>query len=200
MTVLNATTASEYDFVILADASGSMGEPSLKDPTQTRWQEMQESALAFTREIEQYDADGLDIGFFGPDFSIEEGVTVATLRTAFANRRPQGSTPLIPALQWVAQKQKTSGKKTVAIIFTDGEPDNKGQVPNIITEISKGLTADEDLTYLFIQIGDNAAARNYLDNLDNNLSSAKFDIVDVVSLDESNTLAPLDLINKAIAD
>jgi hypothetical protein len=199
MTQLNAETASEFDFVALIDASGSMGNPSVKMPGKTRWQEMQESLLGFIRAIEPFDADGIDVGVFGPNFEVEEGVTSATIDKLFASRGPRGSTPLHDAIAWTIDKQKKTGKKTFAVIFTDGEPNDQALVAKLITDASNNIAKDEDLTFLFIQIGDDKAARNYLDHLDDQLTG-KFDIVDVVSVTEADSMEPLALINKAIAD
>ena len=53
---------------------------------------------------------------------------------------------------------------------------------------------DDDCTVVFIQVGDDAAATRYLQSLDDDLSGAKFDIVDVKTVAEAaafNTTAEL---------
>jgi hypothetical protein len=199
MTALTPETASEFDFLALIDASGSMNNPSLRFPGKTRWQEQQESVTGLAFALEKFDADGIDVVAFGPGVDVEEGVTGAAVPALFARRGPRGSTPLAPALQVVIDKQKRTGKKTVAVIYTDGAPDNPDLVVKTITDASNALSADDELTFLFIQVGDDPDARRFLDHLDDKLTG-KFDIVDVVSVADADNLEPLELITKAIAD
>lgn len=199
MTELNKETASEFDFLVLLDSSGSMSRPSKRFTGKTRWNEAQETIYGMAAALGQFDADGIDVVVFGPKVEMVEGVTADAVDNVFATRSPNGSTPLAPALQMVIDKQKATGKKTLAVVYTDGEPDNPSLVEQTITEASNNLTNDEDLTFLFVQIGDDAQARAYLDKLDDKLTG-KFDIVDVVSVADSENYTPLQLISKAIAD
>lgn len=199
MTALTAETASEYDFIVGLDASGSMASPSKRRPGKTRWEEAQETILGIALGLEKFDADGIDVVVFGGGVSMVEGVTSAKVAELFASRGPRGSTPLAEALTVVVNKQKASGKNTVAIIFTDGEPDDKAAAEKVIADAANALEKDEALTFLFVQIGDDAAASKYLDHLDDGIT-AKFDIVDAISAATADTMEPIDLINKAIND
>jgi Mg-chelatase subunit ChlD len=200
MTTLTAETASEYDFIVGLDASGSMASPSKRRPGKTRWQEAQETILGIAASLEPFDADGIDVVVFGGTASIEEGVTSAKVADLFAKRSPRGSTPLAEALSLIVGKQKKTGKNTVAIVFTDGEPDDRAAAEKVIVDASNGLEKDEALTFLFVQIGDDAGAAAYLTHLDDGLSGAKFDIVDAMTAAEADQFEPIDLINKAIND
>lgn len=199
MTKLTAETASEYDFIVGLDASGSMASPSKRRPGKTRWEEAQETILGIALGLEKFDADGIDVVVFGGGVSIVEGVTSAKVAELFASRGPRGSTPLAEALAVVVAKQTRTGKNTVAIIFTDGEPDDKAAAEKVITDAANALEKDEALTFLFVQIGDDAGASKYLDHLDDGIT-AKFDIVDAISAATADTMEPIDLINKAIND
>lgn len=199
MTTLNAETASEFDFIIGLDASGSMASPSKRYPGKTRWQEAQETIFGIASALDKFDADGLDVVVFGGGVSMVEGVTSAKVAELFAARSPRGSTPLHSALTLVVNKQRDTGKNTVAIVFTDGEPDDKGAAERVITDAANALEKDEALTFLFVQIGDDPAASKYLDYLDDGIT-AKFDIVDAISAATADTMEPVDLINKAIND
>lgn len=199
MTTLTAETASEYDFIVGLDASGSMASPSKRRPGKTRWEEAQETILGIALGLEKYDADGIDVVVFGGGVNLIEGVTSAKVAEIFTSRGPRGSTPLAEALSVVVNKQKATGKNTVAIIFTDGEPDDKAAAERVITDAANALEKDEALTFLFVQIGDDAGASKYLDHLDDGIT-AKFDIVDAISAATADTMEPLDLINKAIND
>jgi Mg-chelatase subunit ChlD len=198
MDALTKDTASEFDFMLLLDGSGSMSNQSAKFEGKTRWEEAQESVTSFARALAQFDVDGIDVVQFGGKMATYEGVTADKVAEIFANNTPRGTTPLNDALNIVINKQKTTGKKTFAVVLTDGEPDSPAMVANTITNASNDLNSDEELTFLFIQVGDDASARAYLDKLDDQLSG-KFDIVDVVSATEADQFEPLELINKAIA-
>jgi len=196
---LDQSTASEYDFVIGLDASGSMASPSKRYPGKTRWQEAQETIFGLASILGQYDADGIDIVVFGGSVDVFEGVSADKVSEVFANRSPRGSTPLAEAIQKI-DALNGDGKKAVALIFTDGEPDDKAAAEAAIVAAAGKLEKDEDFTILFVQIGDDAGAAKFLAHLDDGLASAKFDIVDTISAAEADKMEPIDLINKAIND
>jgi Mg-chelatase subunit ChlD len=199
MIELNAQTASEFDFIVGLDASGSMATESKRFPGKTRWQEAQESIFGIAMALEKFDADGIDVVIFGGTTEMVEGVTAAKVADIFASRSPRGSTPLHDAVDHVVKKQSRTKKNTVAIIFTDGAPDDRALVAKKITEASNAIERDENLTFLFVQIGDDSAAGQYLASLDDDLKG-KFDIVDSMTAADADKLEPVDLIIKAIND
>jgi len=196
---LTPETASEYDFVIGLDASGSMANPSTRFQGKTRWQEAQESIFGLASILGQYDADGIDIVVFGGGVETHEGVTADKVASIFQSRSPRGGTPLAEAIKAI-DALNSDGKKAVAIIFTDGEPDDRAAAEAAIVAAAAKLEKDEDFTILFVQIGDDQGAAKFLAHLDDGLSAAKFDIVDTISAVEADKLEPIDLINKAIND
>lgn len=198
--VFNAQEAANFDFVILCDQSGSMAAKSTRFPGKNRWEEMQELAFGLAAAVEKFDSDGLDLVFFGGQVTAVEGVTADTLLDEFSKRSPMGTTPLDEALAWAVQKQKSSGKNTVGIVFTDGAPDDRAAAAKVIVDAANALTKDEALTFLFIQIGGDASATAYLKALDDDLDAAKFDIVDAMTGADAEKMLPIDLIAKAIAD
>lgn len=198
MITLDANTASEYDFVVGLDASGSMASPSKRFPGKTRWNEAQETIFGISSAVAKYDSDGIDLVVFGGGVQSYEGVTPDKVVDVFNSRSPRGSTPLHDALGWVASKHARTGKNTVAIILTDGEPDDRGLAEKVIVDASNTLDKDEGLTFLFVQVGDDPGAHAYLEHLDNGLASAKFDIVCALTAKDADQMEPLDLINHAI--
>lgn len=199
---LNAETASEFDFIILLDASGSMSSPSTRFAGKTRWQEGQELILGLAGVLGQYDSDGIDVITFGQSVSLFEGVTSDKVASVFATVSPYGGTPTAAALQLVVDKQAATGKNTVAIVLTDGEPNVQADVESVIVGAANALEKDEALTFLFVQVGNDTGAAAFLQYLDNDLQKkgAKFDIVDTLSAADAEALSPLDLINHAIND
>ena len=111
---LDAQTASEYDFIVAIDASGSMASSSSRFAGKTRWEEMQETVFGISSELGKYDADGIDIVVFGSRVEWFEGVTADKVGEVFTSHSPRGSTPLGAALQMIADKHARSGKNTVS--------------------------------------------------------------------------------------
>lgn len=192
---------SEYDFILVVDASGSMSTEDMPGG-RSRWAYMQETAAAFARDLSKFDSDGIDLVIFGgPQVTSYEGVTVDKLTDAFATRRPMGSTPLTEALQAAFKLAGKSDKKDFIMVFTDGVPDDKAGAAKAIIAQSQLQASDEDLTILFVQVGKDTGAAAYLRELDDNLTGAKFDIVDAKTQEEAEAFATTaDLVLAAIAD
>jgi len=193
------SSLSEYDFIIAIDASGSMGEQDCKRGL-SRWDYAQESVTALARDLQALDSDGVDVLFFsGASVQGYTGVTADKVKEIFATRSPRGSTPLAEALSAALEQAGKSDKKDFILVLTDGVPDDKAAAARVIVEASQKLDKDEDLTFLFIQVGHDRDATEYLRKLDDDLSGAKFDIVDVKTVDEADAYASTaDLILAAI--
>lgn len=190
---------SEYDFIVVVDTSGSMGSPVKAGSTRTRWEAMQESVGAFVRDIEKIDSDGIDVVQLGGSVKSWQGVTSTKVTDLFASLRPMGSTPLAEALTESLKLAGKSDKKDFVVVFTDGVPDDQAAAAKVILEAANKQTADDELTFLFVQVGDDAAATRYLQGLDDDLRGAKFDIVDAKTLTEAEQFATTaDMIVEAI--
>ena len=179
---------SEFDYVIAVDTSGSMGEPVKRGATKTRWEAMQETALTVAREVEAFDDDGLGMVFFGGStVEAHDGVTADKLRELFATKSPRGGTPTTEALQAALKLAGKSDKKDFIIVLTDGEPNDRESAIKVICDQAKGQAKDEDLTILFVQVGDDASATRFLEMLDDGLQdryNLPHDIVDVKTVDQ----------------
>jgi Mg-chelatase subunit ChlD len=192
---------SEYDFIVAIDASGSMSTEDMPGG-RSRWAYMQETAAAFARDLSKFDSDGIDVVVFGGSSIVSyEGVTADKVSEIFSTRRPMGSTPLTEALQASFKLAGKSDKKDFIIVFTDGVPDDKASAAKAIIEQSHKQDTDDALTILFVQVGRDPGATAYLRELDDNLSSAKFDIVDAKTQDEAEQFpTTADLVIAAIND
>lgn len=193
---------SEYDFVVVIDTSGSMGEPEKAGSSRTRYEAVQESALTLVRDIEKLDSDGIGLVLFGgTNIKSFDGVGTAQVREAFANTSPRGGTPLAEALGEALKLAGKSDKKDFILVFTDGVPDNKAAAAQVIVEAANDQATDDALTILFVQVGDDAGATAYLRSLDDDLKGAKFDIVDAKTVAEADAFSTTaDLILAAISD
>lgn len=198
----NTAKFSEYDFVVVIDTSGSMGEPVKAGSSITRWEAVQESAMTIIRDVEKIDGDGIGLVLFGgPTIRSYDGVTSEKAREVFASTSPRGSTPLTDALIAALALAGKSDKKDFIVVFTDGVPDDRASAARVITQAANIQETDDSLTILFVQIGDDRGATNYLKSLDEDLRGAKFDIVDAKTVPEVDAFAStVELIATAIGD
>ena len=186
------TQITNFDYVVLIDASGSMANTDGKPAT--RFDRAKESVIGLVSELGAVDEDGIDVITFGGESIIHTaGVkTPADVQSAF-NRRVAGGTPTAEALAKAFEIAGKSDKPDFVIVITDGEPNNRQAVKDVIIKQANSQNADGDLTVLFIQIGDDASAASFLAELDDGLN-AKFDIVDTMTqakADSYSTLAAL---------
>jgi len=191
----------EFDFIVAIDASSSMLEPNKNSAPNgpTRWQAAQELVLGLTRQIQQYDDDGIDVVRFGGRVETFQGVTADKVKDIFATG-PMGSTPTTEALQACLTLAGKSSKKDMIIILTDGEPNSEQSLRDLIVRTANSQTQDDALTILFIQVGDNTQATAFLKRLDDGLNT-KFDIVDAKTVEEIESLGSVDAtLEAAIAD
>ena len=198
---MTTNNLANFDFQILIDTSGSMGS---NDPGKigTRLQRAKESVIGLVGELSQVDEDGLDIIFFGGETVTHVSGVKSTVdvETAF-NRRASGGTPTAEALAKAFEVAGKSDKPDFVIVITDGEPNNRQAVKDVLIKQANSQANDADLTVLFIQIGDDASAASFLAELDDGLHGAKFDIVDTMTQAKADSYPSLAaLINDAIAE
>lgn len=196
-----AATLSEYDFIVVVDKSGSMGEDDMPGG-RSRWDYMQETAVAFARDICKIDSDGIGLVLFsGASIVAQDGCDVSKVKDIFATNRPGGSTPLHSALAEALKLAGKSDKKDFVIVFTDGVPDDQAAAAKVIRDAANKQETDDALTILFVQVGRDAGATKYLRSLDDDLNGAKFDIVDAKTMEEAEKFASTaELIVAAIND
>ncbi len=198
----NATSHPKFDFIVAIDISGSMGEPVKSNSNTTRWESVQESAMTLIRDVEKHNSNGIGLVLFGGrNIKSFDNVTSDKAREVFASTNPRGSTPLAEALTAALNLTEKSDKKDFIIVFTDGVPDEKEDVTNVIIQAANARESDDSLTILFVQVGDDHAATAYLKTLDDELKNAKFDIVDTKTVHEVDAFpSTMDLILATISD
>ena len=197
----NKDVLSEYDFHVVLDASGSMAETDMPGG-KSRWNAMQESVLAFTREIEAIDTDGIGIVVFSSAGISEDAAANADkVKDIFANRSPRGGTPMAEALRRAVAMAGRSPKKDFVLVITDGVPDEPARVIDVIKEAAAKQETDDSLTICFVQVGHDSSATKYLQGLDDSIKGIKFDIVDAITFEEAEKFPTIaDLVIKAIND
>lgn len=198
---------SNVDMGLLIDTSGSMSKV-LKNGL-TRLKAVQENATALCREMETYDKDGILIGRFAGKVKINDATTSETLETMFLEYRAMGGTNTKEAVEKAADimlaKRKADGaaaKPACLVVFTDGVPDDKVGLAQVIVDITKRIKDRSEFGILFVQVGDEPDAAAYLDKLNNDLTQAGalHDIVAVEKLENLEDRTALELIEMAFTE
>lgn len=231
LTKLNAVKVAlatlNVDLASLVDKSGSMTWGSEKgDRGESRWNVSQKVNTEITRAVCAFDDDGIDLVFFNDGYKIHTGIVEATVRDAFDNNRPNNGTVLAPPMKAMIDKylpakvktpassggifskakpavyEKMSPKKPFAmLIWTDGSPNDREKVEEIIIDATHRINKDSDFGIAVIQVGHDSGATAWLKTLDEGLEAkgAAFDVVAVVHFDEilAAKLSPEDIVRVA---
>ena len=199
---------SDRDYTLILDKSGSMSTPD-QAGGRSRWEIAQESTLALARKCEQFDPDGLTVYVFSGRFKRYDDVTSAKVAQIFLENDPAGTTNLAGVLQnaldnYFQRKAAGTSKPNgeTILVITDGEPDDRKAVFEVIIHATRQMERDEELGISIIQVGSDAQATKFLKALDDQLQSvgAKFDICDTVTLDDLEEMSLVDVLTNAITD
>jgi uncharacterized protein with von Willebrand factor type A (vWA) domain len=195
------------DYTLIIDKSGSMSNTD-RGTNKSRWETVKESTLALARKCDQLDPDGITVYLFSGKFKRYDKVTAAKVEQIFQENEPMGGTNLTAVLQDAVnqffQRKKAGqakGGETILII-TDGEPDDRRSVFEVIIEATKRMDSDEELAISFIQVGSDASATDFLKALDDRLMGigANFDIVDTVTIGDMEDMTIAEVLLSAIND
>ena len=198
----------DRDYTVIIDKSGSMSTQDQPNG-RSRWQEAQESTLAVATKCEEFDPDGITVYVFARRFKRYDNVTASKVSQVFQENDPMGSTNLADVLQdaldnYLKRKQAGQAKPQgeTFLVITDGEPDDRKAVMEVIIKASRQIDRDEEIGMSFIQVGTDANAKRFLKALDDDLQGvgAKFDIVDTVSLDDMEDMTLAEVLLNAIID
>jgi hypothetical protein len=199
---------SDRDYTLIIDKSGSMSTPD-QVGGKSRWEIAQESTLALARKCEQFDPDGITVYVFSGRFKRYDDVTSAKVAQVFLENDPAGTTNLAAVLQdafnnyfqrKAAGKSKPNGE--TILVITDGEPDDRRAVFEVIIQATRQMDRDEELGVSMIQVGSDPQATKFLKAIDDQLQDvgAKFDICDTVTLDDLEDMSLADVLMNAITD
>ncbi|MGB3758645.1 MAG: VWA domain-containing protein [Rivularia sp. (in: cyanobacteria)] len=198
----------ERDYTLIIDKSGSMSTPD-QAGGKSRWEIMQESTLALARKCEQFDPDGMTVYLFSGRFKRFEDVTSDKVAQIFMENDPAGTTNLAGVLKdatddyfkrKAANQTKPNGE--TILVVTDGEPDDRKAVFEVIVNASRQMEKDEELGISIVQVGSDAQATKFLKALDDQMESigAKFDICDTVTFDDMEDMSLAEILTNAITD
>jgi hypothetical protein len=196
------------DYTLIIDKSGSMSIPD-QPGGKTRWEVAQESTLALARKCEEFDPDGITIYLFSGRFQRYDNVTAAKVAQIYQENEPMGRTNLAAVLQDAVNlyfQRKSAGQAKpngeTILIVTDGEPDDRKAVMEVIIKATRQMDRDEELALSFIQVGNDVQATRFLKALDDDLQGvgAKFDIVDTITMDDMEETPLKEVLLRAIID
>jgi Mg-chelatase subunit ChlD len=199
---------SDRDYTLIIDKSGSMSTPD-QVGGRTRWEIAQESTIALARKCEQFDPDGITVYVFSGKFKRYDDVTSAKVAQIFQENDPAGTTNLAAVLQDALNnyfQRKAAGNTKpngeTILVITDGEPDDRKAVFEVIIQATRQMEKDEELGISMIQVGSDAQATKFLKALDDQLQGvgAKFDICDTITLDDLEDMSLTDVLMNAITD
>ncbi|MFM6088201.1 MAG: vWA domain-containing protein [Dolichospermum sp.] len=199
---------SDRDYTLIIDKSGSMSTPD-QVGGRTRWEIAQESTIALARKCEQFDPDGITVYVFSGKFKRYDDVTTAKVSQIFKENDPAGTTNLAGVLQDALNnyfQRKAAGQTKpngeTILVITDGEPDDRKAVFEVIIQATRQMEKDEELGISMIQVGTDAQATKFLKALDDQLQGvgAKFDICDTITLDDLENMSLTDVLMNAVTD
>lgn len=199
---------SDRDYTLIIDKSGSMSTPD-QTGGRSRWEIAQESTIALARKCEQFDPDGITVYLFSGRFKRYDDVTAAKVAQIFQENDPAGTTNLASVLQDALNnyfKRKAAGQSKpngeTILVITDGEPDDRRAVFEVIIQATRQMDRDEELAISLIQVGSDPQATKFLKALDDQLQGvgAKFDICDTITLDDLEDMSLADVLMNAITD
>ena len=198
----------ERDYTLIIDKSGSMSTPD-QVGGRSRWEIMQESTLALARKCEQFDPDGMTVYLFSGKFKRFDDVTSQKVAQIFMENDPAGTTNLAAVLKDATDdyfKRKAAGQTKAngetILVVTDGEPDDRKAVFEVIVNASRQMEKDEELGISLVQVGTDPQAMKFLKALDDQMESigAKFDICDTVTFDDMEDMSLAEILSNAITD
>ncbi|MEM6400170.1 MAG: VWA domain-containing protein [Cyanobacteria bacterium P01_D01_bin.116] len=196
------------DYTLIIDKSGSMSTPDQKGG-KSRWEVMQESTLALARKCEKLDPDGMTVYLFSGRFKRFDDVTSQKVEQIFMENDPAGTTNLAAVLKDATDdyfKRKANGQTKpngeTILVVTDGEPDDRKAVFEVIVNASHQMEKDEELGISLVQVGTDPQAMKFLKALDDQMESigAKFDICDTVTFDDMEDMSLVEILTNAITD
>ena len=164
-------------------------------------------------QLQQFDPDGINLYVFSDDATrgyTQPPTVHAQLRDGYAAEQvlrgfqPQGHTDLHAALQqvfdqflWNRPTNRYQGKAgETVIVITDGNPHDKPALMRTIINMTHTMRqqniADSELGIVFVQVGQDPQAAQFLRELDDHLKprgynsghGAAYDIVDCISISE----------------
>jgi hypothetical protein len=132
----------------------------------TRWEQARSALEALVPQVVGKDEDGISLYFFSSGFVRFDHVRSAADVTAkFLSSRPKGGTQLTEALVDKFVRPDNEGVPETVLVITDGAPEDRKSVEELLDQRARGLKYAGDLKVVFVQVGTDAAATRWLATL-----------------------------------
>ncbi len=196
------------DYTLIIDRSASMSTED-QQGGKSRWAVIQEATLGLARACEKIDPDGITVYVFAGRFTRYDEVNTNKVEQIFKEKFPAGGTNLgavlSDALNNYFQRKESGNAKPngeIFLVVTDGAPDDKLPVIEVIVEATRRIEQNSELGISFIQIGSDPEARRFLKELDDDLkkNGAKYNICDTITFDDLEDIPPHDVFFRTITD
>lgn len=174
------------NFIFAIDVSGSMSTDDCPG-SMTRINFLKEKVITFAQEASKWDTDGIDVLTFGHQIKPFLGVTSEKASEVIAALSAnEGSTDTAGVIRAAYKLHKDANKEqTVLFVATDGQPNDREAVKQAIVDITNDVKDEREFNISFLTVGViDSGLRAFLTSLDDDLKAAKYDIVDVKSLEE----------------
>ncbi len=174
------------NFIFGIDVSGSMANTDCPGNMQ-RIDYLKEKVKQFAVEASKYDEDGIDVITFGHAINVKNGITAENAATIIdALHATEAATQTAELIRKAFDLHKIGGyDRSVLFVATDGEPTDRAAVKKAIVDITNAVKDPGEFNISFLTVGTiDAGLRSFLTELDDDLQGAKYDIVDVKSLEE----------------
>lgn len=174
------------NFIFGVDVSASMGATDCPGNL-SRIEFLKEKVILFAKEASKYDEDGIDVLAFGHQVTTHAGITADKAHDVIsALKANEGQTKTAELITEAYGRHKQGGyEQTVLFIATDGEPSDREAVKKAIIDITNDVGDEREFNIAFLTVGQiDDGLKSFLEGLDDDLTGAKYDIVDVKSLEE----------------
>lgn len=179
------------NFIFGVDVSASMAKDDCPG-SMTRIEYLKEKVKLFASEASKWDTDGIDVVTFGSNITAYEKVTAekaGELITGFKANEMSTDTAALIRKAWQMHKAGNY-PQTVLFVATDGEPNDREAVKQVIIDITKEVKDEREFNISFLTVGKiSPSLQAFLTALDDDLKEAKHDIVDVKPLESVDFLS-----------
>lgn len=174
------------NFIFGVDVSGSMCATDCPGGM-SRIEYLKEKVILFATEAAKWDEDGIDVITFGQAITTYPGITADKAQDVISKlTAKEGLTDTAGLIKAAYAKHKQDGKEqTVLFVATDGSPSDREAVKKAIIEITNDVKDEREFNISFLTVGQiDSGLQAFLTGLDDDLTGAKYDIVDVKALEE----------------
>lgn len=173
-------------FIIGLDISGSMQSNDCPGGA-TRFNYTLETMRTFIKEAAKWDPDGISFYAFNNAVKAYRDVaTVEEIDQKIAALKVGGGTSTHLAINEAYKEHKEkNNEQTFFMIFTDGEPSEPEEVKKAIINITNDVKDEKEFRIQILTVGVRSPELDkWLDDLDDHLDGAKYDIVEIEKLED----------------